>query len=78
MALQSSDGMVWYSESGVKPNAVVQFDPGKRCEADIPSRRRGAEHGGYKDGRVYIACSKLDKVGVVHVVTNAERKIYVS
>jgi virginiamycin B lyase len=62
------DGMVWYSESGVEPNTVVRFDPKTEtfAKADIPSgggvvRNMAAT----KDGRVYIACSGVDKVGVV-------------
>jgi len=62
------DGMVWYSESGVKPNTIVQFDPKtqKFARANIPSgggvvRNMAAT----SDGRVYIACSGVDKVGVV-------------
>ena len=62
------DGMVWYSESGVKPNTMVRFDPRTETflKADIPSgggvvRNMAAS----KDGRVYIACSGVDKVGVV-------------
>jgi virginiamycin B lyase len=62
------DGMVWYSESGVKPNTLVRFDPKTEtfAKADIPSgggvvRNMAAT----KDGRVYIACSGVDKVGVV-------------
>jgi virginiamycin B lyase len=33
------DGMVWYSESGVKPNTIIQFDPktDKFARATIPS-----------------------------------------
>lgn len=62
------DGMVWYSESGVKPNTIVRFDP--RTEnferGNIPSgggvvRNMAAT----PDGRVYIACSGVDKVGIV-------------
>jgi virginiamycin B lyase len=62
------DGMVWYSESGVKPNTLVRFDPKTEtfAKADIPSgggvvRNMAAT----KDGRLYIACSGVDKVGVV-------------
>jgi len=62
------DGMVWYSESGVKPNTIVRFDPKTQtfARADIPSgggvvRNMAAT----SDGRVYIACSGVDKVGVV-------------
>jgi virginiamycin B lyase len=62
------DGMVWYSESGVQPNTIVQFDPKaqKFARANIPSgggvvRNMVAT----PDGRIYIACSGVDKVGVV-------------
>jgi virginiamycin B lyase len=62
------DGMVWYSESEVKPNTIIQFDPKteKFARAIIPSgggvvRNMAAT----ADGRVYIACSGVDKVGVV-------------
>lgn len=62
------DGMVWYSESGVKPNTIIQFNPKteKFARAPIPSgggvvRNMAAT----ADGRVYIACSGMDKVGVV-------------
>jgi virginiamycin B lyase len=65
------DGMVWYSESGVKPNTIVRFDPKTErfASAPIPSgggvvRNMAATH----DGRVYIACSGVDKVGVVEPV----------
>jgi virginiamycin B lyase len=62
------NGMVWYSESGVQPNTIVQFDPKsqKFARANIPSgggvvRNMAAT----ADGRIYIACSGVDKVGVV-------------
>jgi virginiamycin B lyase len=60
--------MVWYSESGVRPNTIVRFDPRTRgfARAEIPSgggvvRNMSATD----DGRLYIACSGVDKVGVV-------------
>lgn len=62
------DGMVWYSESGVKPNTVVRFHPDKAefARAPIPSgggvvRNMAAT----RDGRIFIACSGVNKVGVV-------------
>ena len=62
------DGMVWYSESGVNPNTIVRFDPRTEsfAEAQIPSgggvvRNMAAT----TDGRVYIACSGENKVGIV-------------
>jgi virginiamycin B lyase len=62
------DGMVWYSESGVAPNTIVRFDPARTefARAAIPSgggvvRNMAAA----RDGRVYIACSGVNKVGIV-------------
>ena len=62
------DGSVWYSESGVKPNTLIKFDPRteKFARANIPSgggvvRNMAAT----PDGRVYIACSGVDKIGIV-------------
>ncbi len=62
------DGMVWYSESGVQPNTIVRFDPRQQvfARAAIPSgggvvRNMAAT----RDGRLYIACSGKNKVGVV-------------
>jgi virginiamycin B lyase len=62
------DGMVWYSESGVNPNTIIRFDPRTEtfARAVIPSgggvvRNMAAT----PDGRVYIACSGVDKVGIV-------------
>src|SRR5215469_5284310 len=64
------DGMVWYSESGVQPNTIIRFNPKTQtfARAAIPSgggvvRNMAAT----SDGRVYIACSGVDKVGVVTV-----------
>lgn len=63
------DGMVWYSEAGVLPkNTIVRFDPQTETFASttIPSgggvvRNMVAT----PDGRIYIACSGVNKVGVV-------------
>jgi virginiamycin B lyase len=62
--------MVWYSESGVKPNTLVRFDP-KTSDFkkwDIPSgggvvRNMAAT----KDGRLYLACSGVNKVAVARI-----------
>ncbi len=62
------DGMVWYSESGVKPNTIIQFDPKteKFARANIPSGGGTVRNmAATADGRVYIACSGVNKVGVV-------------
>lgn len=62
------DGMVWYSESGVKPNTIIRFDPKTEtfARANIPSGGGVVRNmASTSDGRVYIACSGVDKVGVV-------------
>jgi len=62
------DGSVWYSESGVKPNTLVRFDPGTQAFArqEIPSgggvvRNMVAT----PTGDLYLACSGVNKVAVV-------------
>lgn len=62
------DGLVWYSESGVKPNTIIQFNPKTEqfARAAIPSGGGTVRHmAATSDGRVYIACSGVNKVGVV-------------
>jgi len=66
----TGDGMVWYSESGVQPNTLVRFDANTRSFAStaIPSgggvvRNMVAT----PDGRLYLACSGINKVAVVKV-----------
>jgi virginiamycin B lyase len=62
------DGRVWYSESGVKPNTLVRFDPSTQAFArqEIPSgggvvRNMVAT----PTGDLYLACSGVNKVAVV-------------
>jgi virginiamycin B lyase len=62
------DGTVWYSESGVKPNTIIKFDPATEsfARANVPSgggviRNMAAT----SDGRIYLACSGVDKIGIV-------------
>jgi virginiamycin B lyase len=62
------DGLVWYSESGMKPNTIVQFNPKTEqfARAEIPSGGGTVRNmAPTSDGRVYIACSGVNKVGVV-------------
>ena len=62
------DGMVWYSESGVKPNTMIRFGPKTEAMArtNIPSGGGTVRNmAATADGRVYIACSGVNKVGVV-------------
>jgi virginiamycin B lyase len=66
----TSDGTVWYSESGVQPNTLVRFDSkAERFSAEpIPSgggvvRNMVAT----PDQRLYLACSGVNKVAVVEL-----------
>ncbi len=64
------DGVVWYSESGMKPNTIVRFDPRTKAFGTwpIPSGegvvRNMVSTAG---GNLYIACSGVNKVGIVEV-----------
>jgi virginiamycin B lyase len=62
------DGTVWYSESGVKPNTLVRFDPKTEqfSRATIPSGGGTVRNmAATPDGRIYLACSGVNKVGIV-------------
>jgi len=66
----SPDGTVWYSESGMQPNTLVRFDPKTKTfeTRTVPSgggviRNMAAT----AKGDIYIACSGVNKVGIVRV-----------
>ncbi len=64
------DGVVWYSESGVDPNTLVRFDPRTAtfAEEKIPSGGGVVRNMlATPDGRLYLACSGVNKVAVVEV-----------
>lgn len=65
----TSDGKVWYAETGVTPNTLVRFDPksGAFSKEAIPSgggviRNMVAT----PDDHLYLACSGVNKVAVVN------------
>jgi virginiamycin B lyase len=65
------DGMVWYSESGVTPNTIIRFNPKTEqfARANIPSGGGTVRNmAATPDGRIYLACSGVDKVGVVEPI----------
>lgn len=73
----TSDGTVWYSESGVQPNTIVRFDPNtERFESwPIPSgggvvRNMVATPG----DDLYIACSGVNRIGIVKTGLSRGRK----
>ena len=64
----TNDNVVWYSESGVKPNTLVRFDP----KSEAFSTKSIPSGGGVvrnmvatPDRRLYLACSGVNKVAVV-------------
>ena len=64
----TADGMVWYSESGVTPNTIIRFNPKTEEfeQTKIPSGGGTVRNmAATPDGRVYLACSGVNKVGVV-------------
>ena len=69
----TSDGIVWYSESGVKPNTLVRFDP-----KDASFQKWNIPGGGgvvrnmvaTKDGRLYLACSGVNQVAVAKITNS--------
>jgi len=64
------DGMVWYSESGPKPNTIVRFDPRQAPSPPGPSPRgrRYSTHGRNPAGGPLHRCSGVNKVGIVRVL----------
>jgi len=66
----TSAGTVWYSESGVKPNTLVRFDPKSESFSTevIPSGGGTVRNMvATPAGRLYLACSGVNKVAVVEV-----------
>lgn len=66
----TGDGTVWYSESGPRPNTLVRFDP----KSETFSAEAIPSGGGVvrnmvatPAGRLYLACSGVNKVAVVDV-----------
>jgi len=64
----TNDCEVWYSESGVKPNTLVRFDP----KSESFSTKQIPSGGGVvrnmvatPDRKLYLACSGVNKVAVV-------------
>jgi virginiamycin B lyase len=65
----TQDGIVWYSETGLKPNTLVRFDP----QSESFSREGIPSGGGVvrnmvaaPASRLYLACSGVNKVAVVN------------
>jgi virginiamycin B lyase len=66
----TADGVIWFSESGVTPNTIVRFDPTTTAFASWPIPSSGGvvrNMVATPEGNLYIACSGVNKVGIVHV-----------
>jgi len=64
------DGIIWYSESGVRPNTLVRFDPVQHTFQTWPIPSGGGVVRNLvvtPDGRVYLACSGVNKVAVAKI-----------
>jgi virginiamycin B lyase len=64
------DGTIWYSESGVKPNTIVRFDPRTKGFESWPIPSGGGVVRNMEStsgGDLYLACSGVNKVGIVYV-----------
>jgi len=67
----TQDGTIWYSESGVRPNRIIRFDPKTKTFAawPIPSGGGVVRHMvATPEGDLYLACSGVDKVAIVRVI----------
>lgn len=68
----TSDGAIWFSESGVEPNTVVRFDPSDHSMRSwpIPSGGGVVRHMvTAPNDDVWLACSGVDRLARVRVVT---------
>jgi virginiamycin B lyase len=68
----TSDGAIWYSESGVQPNTVVRFDPatGNLQSWPIPSGGGIVRHMvTAPNDDVWLACSGVDRLARVRIVS---------
>jgi virginiamycin B lyase len=66
----TKDGKVWYSESGMKPNTLVKFDPKSESFSTEPIPSGGGvvrNMVATPDLRLYLACSGVNKVAVVEL-----------
>jgi virginiamycin B lyase len=62
------DGAVWYAETSAKPNRLVRFDPSAQQFSSEPIPSGGGvvrNMVATKNGRLYLACSGVNKVAVV-------------
>lgn len=73
----TSDGAIWYSESGVEPNTVVRFNPSDESMQrwPIPSGGGVVRHMvAAPNDDVWLACSGVDRLARVRVVSRSGAK----
>ena len=66
----TSDGVIWYSESGVSPNTIVRFDPENESFEKWPLLSGGGvvrNMVATPGDDIYLACSGVNKVAIVKV-----------
>ncbi len=66
----TSDGTVWFSEAGVKPNTIVTFNPKTNSFKTWPIPSGGGvvrNMVATPEGNLYLACSGVNKVAIVQV-----------
>lgn len=66
----SKEGIVWYSESGLKPNTLVRFNPKTKSFSVTPVPSGGGvirNMVATKEGRLFMACSDVNKVAVADI-----------
>jgi virginiamycin B lyase len=76
-AITSIGPIVWYSESGVRPNTMVRFDPQieKFQTFAIPSGGGVLRHfEATRDGNIATANSGVNKIGLVEIGTLASNR----
>jgi virginiamycin B lyase len=63
------DGVVWYSESGVQPNALSFGPKNKAFTSTVVPSGGGVIRNmvATQDGRLYLACSGVNKVAVAEI-----------
>jgi virginiamycin B lyase len=62
----TSDGKIWFSESGVMPNTLVRFDPGTNRVAAMPLPGSDVRHIVVTpSGQLFLAASKSNQVALI-------------
>jgi virginiamycin B lyase len=66
----TSDGFIWYCETGVQPNRLVRFDPKTKAFESwpVPSGGGVVRHMvATPERNLYLACSGVNKVGIAYL-----------